>query len=213
MYNLRFELKSLAVALVQITKSPRSASTLQHWGLWMCHFQPSPLLSAPMPPASLEILTGKTHLFLKAPVCSPGFKCSVLYTHMAMSSSRSKPTTSKNFFFGYLAIQIFPCAGAGGVCACSSLCVCTFVEAKSNHEYGSSRTVHLSFWDRDSHLPGASQLGKTWWLGNHENPPVSASRVLGLHIYLPSFIRVLGLNTGPHACKTNMLPTKTSIST
>lgn len=31
-----------------------------------------------------------------------------------MSSSRSKPTTSKNFFFGYLTIQNIPVCVSGG---------------------------------------------------------------------------------------------------
>lgn len=163
-----------------------------------------------MPPDSLEILTGETHLFLKATVCSPDFKCCV-YTHMAIPSSWSHDWNLPRlriFSLVILLYKIFPrvCLGWWW-CMFSSLCVCTFVEPKSNHEYGSSRTVHLIFWDRDCHSPGASQLGKTCWLGSHKNPPVSASRVLGLiNIYLPSFIWVLELNTGPHACKTNMLP-------
>lgn len=120
-YNLRLELKCLAVVLVQLTKSPRSASDLQHCGLWMCHFQ-HPLYCLLQCQGGLPWRSWLArHTCFSRPLCVLALSVLYLYSHGCLPHDWNL-WHLRIFSLIILLYKIFPCVCIWGG-ACSSLSV------------------------------------------------------------------------------------------
>lgn len=77
------------------------------------------------------------------------------------------------------------------------------------------RNLHLVFWDRVSHWPGAHQVGWAVWPASPRHPPVSANPASGLwaHATTPNFDSTgAGRgSSGPHACPWRTSPSEQSL--